>query len=353
MPVRDSAPLRLLITGGAGFLGQALSRELRDEAARRGRAVHLRLFDLKPAPGGGGADEVVTGDVRDAAAVRAACADRDVVIHAASAVDWGNTPVDFLRAVNVDGTRHVIDGCRGAGVRGLVYTSTLDVLFDGARLDHVDERHPYPARHLDHYGSTKTEAERLVLGADDAAGLRTMALRPLGMYGEADPYHVGSVLKAARTGQLSFRIGDGSAVFQHVYVGNVAHAHAQAAFALGEGGAAAAAMGGRPYFVTDQEAENFFDFMAPFVEALGHRMPKRKLPRGLALGIAAVVEGAAKLVRPLWNVQPLLTRSSVIILTTYQSYDGSALRRDLGWAPRYTTAEAFRRTVDWFLAHPG
>lgn len=347
------APLRVLVTGGAGFLGQALVVELRDEAARAGRAVHIALLDVKPPRNG---DENLTGDVREAGAVNRACLDRDVVIHAASAVDWGNTPADFLREVNVVGTRNVIDACRTGGVRALVYTSTIDVIFAGQPLYGADERAPYPERFLDHYGATKAEAERLVLAANGTPGtdgpLLTTSLRPCGMYGEGDPYHLGSVLRAARAGDLTFRLGDGSAHFHHVYVGNVANAHARAVLLLGEGGERAARMGGRAYFVTDQEASNFFDFMKPFVEALGYRMPERRIPARVALAMAALAEGGARLLRPVKSVRPLLTRSAVRILTTTQSFDGRALEADLGWTPRYSVDEAFQRSVAWFRANP-
>jgi nucleoside-diphosphate-sugar epimerase len=313
--------------------------------------VRVRVFDQAHSAH---ADELVLGDIRDGAAVQRACAGMDVVVHAAAMIDWGDAPAALLRAVNLDGTEHVIAACRAEGVRALVHTSTMDVVFDGTPLIDVDERHPYPERFLDGYGRFKADAERAVLAADGSEGargpLRTVALRPCGMYGERDPYHLGNVLGAARAGRLVFRVGDGKAVFEHVYVGNVAHAHAVAAFALALDEAPRIA--GRAYFVTDQRARNFFDFMAPFVEAMGHRMPSRALPTRVAWTLGLLAEAGAKAVGIVRPMRPKLTRSSVRILTTWQSMDGRRLREDLGWAPRYTEEEAFERSVRWFRENP-
>ena len=70
----------------------------------------------------------IVGDIRDAEAVREACQDVDVVIHSASLIDWGEATPQLLDDVNVGGTENVLHACRDAGVRGLVYTSSMDVV---------------------------------------------------------------------------------------------------------------------------------------------------------------------------------------------------------------------------------
>jgi nucleoside-diphosphate-sugar epimerase len=133
--------------------------------------------------------------------------------------------------VNLDGTLRVLEAARKNGVRAVVYTSTMDVVMDGGPLVGIDEDQPYPDHYLDAYSESKALAEQAVLAANDA-NLRTVVLRACGIYGEADPYHMDSVLTAARDGKLTFRLGSADTVFEHVYVGNVAYAHALAAFAM-------------------------------------------------------------------------------------------------------------------------
>ncbi len=338
--------MRILITGGAGFLGRHTIAELRDLARHKAVDLEITSFDLKRSEL---ADVALTGDVTDAFAVRKAVQGADVVMHMASLIDWGTRPLAQLERVNVQGTQHVIDACRDARVQHLVYTSSMDVLLDGRDHVDVDETTPYPSQFQDGYCATKASAEQLVLDANSPT-LTTCALRPCGMYGEADPYHLDNVLRAARKG-LPLRIGSPSTVFQHVYVGNVAYAHALAAFAIvGEGKHTVA---GRPYFCTDVGAENFFEFLRPFVEAKGYRLPapERRLPDWLAYGLGAASEALARSLPSSFRFRPGLTRSSVLALTRSISVRSDRLTKDLGYAPRYSREQAFDRTMQHYSQH--
>lgn len=341
-----SVPLRVLITGGAGFLGRRIIDELRQLARTRDRTVWIRVFDLQPSQE---ADESVEGDITEPAAVRSACDGVDIVIHAASLIDWGNTPRPRLLSVNVDGTRHVLDGARAQGVAAVIYTSTLDTVMDGRPLLDIDESHPYPQRFLDGYAETKAAAERMVLAAHGQQ-LRTCSLRPCGMYGEADPYHMDNVLGAARDGKLVARMGSPETVFEHVYVGNVAYAHALAVFEMEQ---PTPRIGGRAYFVTDRGADNFFDFMQPFAEALGYPFPprSRSIPRSVAVAAGRVSSFLASAVRPVWALRPTLTHSSATALCTSFSVRSDRLRNDLDYQPRYSESEAFERVTRYYGEH--
>lgn len=336
----------VLITGGAGFLGHALIHELLREDAPVLRPSEVRSFDLRPSTPRPGVVSLV-GDVRDAAAVRAACEGVDLVFHAASLVDWGLSDDADLRAVNVDGTRNVIEACRAAGVRALVHTSSLDAVDDGRPILDGDESLPYPATFPNVYSETKAVAEKHAIAANQH--LRTSVVRPCGLYGERDPYHLGHVLRMAASMPL-VRIGDGRARVQHVYVGNTAHGHLLVARSL-LGDAVAA---GRIYFVTDEPAQNFFDFLEPVVTAVGYRvLPwSLALPRGLAWTLGAIAEGAAWLLRPVVTWRPGLSRYSVDWVCRDGRFSSARLRQDLGYTPRYTHEEALARTVAWFRANP-
>ncbi|MCG8589265.1 MAG: NAD-dependent epimerase/dehydratase family protein [Proteobacteria bacterium] len=337
----------LLVTGGAGFLGGALLREL-VRADPVLAPSEIRVFDRRPAQHT--RVKSFQGDIRSYEDVRSACDGAEVVLHAASLVDWGRASERELEDINVTGTQNVLRACRESGVRALVYTSTMDVVYGGRPIRDADERLPYPARFNDGYARTKAAAEQAVLAADATGALRTCAVRPCGMFGEADPYHLPNTLEAVASGQLRFRIGDGRAVFQHVYVGNVAHAHLLAAAKLLEPEPRVA---GEIYLITDIPACNFFAFMEPILERLGHPLPPahRTLPYPLVYAVAAAVEAFARAARPFTAWRPTLTRSSVRIVCQDLSFRGDKARRDLGYAPRYSEAEAVDRTVEHFRPH--
>ncbi|MEM7135977.1 MAG: NAD-dependent epimerase/dehydratase family protein [Myxococcota bacterium] len=341
--------LRVLLTGGAGFLGKRVVAELRELGEAEGQPTFVRSLDLKPSED---ADESIVGDIVDAGVVRQAARDTDIIVHAAAMIDWGNTPRSRLFDVNLEGTRHVLSAARQHGVRGVVYTGTMDAVMDGGPLVEIDEDQPYPRRFMDAYAESKALAEQEVVQAN-GDGLRTVVLRACGMYGEADPYHMENVLDAASEGKLTFRVGAPETVFEHVYVGNVAYAHALATLALARQDEPAIL--GKKYFVTDQPADNFFEFMRRFVEPLGYEFPSpsRSIPAWAAMLAGRINETFARAVQPVWKLRPVLTRSSVSVLTNSISIRSTRLFDDLGYAPRYTPEEAFDRVIAYYAPRVG
>jgi nucleoside-diphosphate-sugar epimerase len=109
-----------LVVGGAGFLGKHIVSQLLE--SRRYTAV--RVFDIRPC-GLPGADERV-GDLRKPEDVQAAVDGVDVVIHVATATPTSENSLNkqLMDDVNVKGLQHVIDACKAAGVKKLVYTSS-------------------------------------------------------------------------------------------------------------------------------------------------------------------------------------------------------------------------------------
>ena len=151
---------RVLVTGGGGFIGKALTRALVD----RGLQVAVVGRNSYPDLDGLGVD-CLRGDIRDAAFLRRACAGRDTIFHvAARAGVWG--PRQEYFSTNLGGTENVIAACRANGVGRLVYTSTPSVVFDRGDLVGADEHTPYARSPLCAYAASKIEAERVVLQAD-------------------------------------------------------------------------------------------------------------------------------------------------------------------------------------------
>lgn len=341
----DRNPLTLLVTGGAGFLGRSIVHEALSEASPL-KVKELRIYDLKKAAYPD--DPRVTciqGDIRDEEKLKQVLKGVDVVIHSAAIVDWGTYSEEEILSVNAGGTQKVVEACRIQGVKALIFTSSLDVLYDGKPLRNVDESHPYPGKHSTSYCKSKYLAEKLVIEANSAS-LLTCSLRPADIYGEGDPYHMGNLIGMAKTG-FYVRLGDGTSMCQHVYVGNMAWAHLQAGAALISGNSL---VPGESYFVTDDQASNFFTFFDSIVEAAGYRIRPKNLwlPRGLAYGLGILSEAIAWLIRPLYNYRPKMSRFAVTYTCTDYTFGPGKAMRDFGFTPRYSKEVAFEKTVAYF-----
>jgi nucleoside-diphosphate-sugar epimerase len=321
---------RFLVTGGSGFLGAAVARALLPHGAVSS------LDRVRGAPEG--VTEVLA-DLLDAQAVARALQDVDVVVHCAALVDLAPEADARLEAVNVQGTRNILEACRAQGVTRLVFTSSIDVVFDGTPIRDGDESLPIPRAHLDTYGATKARAEALVLEAN-GPGLSTCALRTAGVYGPGDLHRMPELLRAARAGHY-VRMGDGRAVFNHVYVDNAAHAHVLAARALAPG----APHAGRAYFITDHAPSNFYTFAESLLQPLGLAQAPRRLPRGLMRPLASAMERMWRLFR--LRGRPPLTPYIVDATTVDFSFVHHAATRDFGYTPVVDQAAAFEGTLAW------
>lgn len=321
--------MKALVTGGAGFLGSAIVRRLLargDRALSFSRSAHPEIEAL-------GA-ETLRGDVADPDAVRRAVVDCDVVFHVAAKVGGWGPRVEYWRT-NVTGTAHLIEACRRAGVRKFVYTSTPSVVHTGGDIEGGDESLPYATHFEAAYPETKAAAERLVLAAN-APTLSTVALRPHLIWGPRDNQLVPRLLERARAGRLRL-VGNARKLVDATYIDNAADAHVLAADRL----APDAACAGRAYFIAQGEPVPAAELINGVLAAAGLPPETRRIPAAFAWWAGALAEAAFWLMRR--EDEPPLTRFAARQLATAHWYDLSASRRDLGYAPRVSTADGLER----------
>lgn len=324
--------MRVLVTGGGGFLGRAIVRELiarGHHATSASRSTYLELGKL-------GAEQISL-DLGDAPAVHEALDGFDAVIHSAAKTGiWG--PFEDYQRINVDGTRNVIEACLRNGIERLVHTSSPSVCFDGK--DHVDAKNdlPYPTRFLCAYAETKAEAERLALHANRHEHLSTCALRPHLIFGPGDPHLVPRLIERGRARKLAI-VGDGTNVVSMTFVENAAVAHVDALETLGPD----AAHAGRAYFLGQKKSVNLWDWVSELFQALDVPPIKRRVP----LRVARILGGLCELT---WNLlrrqdDPPMTRFVALQLATSHSYDLGPAERDFGYRERVGMPEAMALTL--------
>ena len=320
--------MRILVTGGGGFLGQAIVRRL---VARGDEVLTLNRSDY-PALSALGVT-CHRGDLADRGAVMAAVDGVEAVIHVGAKAGPGLHAADFV-AANVVGTGHVLDACRRFGVRALVHTSSPSVVHAGGDIEGGDESLPYPEHFPAPYPATKAEAERLALAASGEA-LKVCALRPHLIWGPGDNHLLPRLIERNRAGRLKLPAPEKR--IDTVYIDNAAEAHVLALDSVAGGGSAA----GRAYFISNGEPTPVGEMLAMLLRAAGETPRIGRVSPRLAMAAATVVEGVWRGLR--LRRDPPLSRFVVEHLATAHWFDLSAARRDLGYRPRISLAEGLER----------
>lgn len=321
--------MKVLVTGGGGFLGSAIVRRL----VERGDGVRILARSAYPALEAQGV-ECIRGDIADAAVVSRAVQGCDLVIHtAAKAGVWG-LHEEYMLA-NVVGTDNVLQACLEHGVSKLVHTSSPSLTFAGKDQDGVDESVPIPDTFLNPYPETKAEAERHVLAANGPK-LATVALRPHLIFGPGDPHLAPRIIDRAKRGRLRI-VGTGRYLVDMTYVDNVADAHILAADRLEPGSEIA----GKAYFISNGEPTAIEDLINMILATAGVPPVGKHISLGAAYRIGAVLETVWRLFG--MGGEPPMTRFVALQLGTAHWFDISAARRDLGYEPQVSIAEGMKR----------
>ncbi|KAM3598328.1 uncharacterized protein V6R79_016747 [Siganus canaliculatus] len=334
---QSSSTWKVLVTGGGGYFGFKLGREL----ASQGMSVILLDVNRPHCEIPDGA-VFCQSDIRDYSSVYKACEGVDCIFHTAS---YGMSGPDQLRkeqveSINVEGTNNVINVCKERNIPRLVYTSTINVVFTGKPIEECDEAsmpHVPPDVHIDHYSRTKAIAEQMVLSANGcslkAGGLlRTCVLRPCGIYGPNERRHLHRVMANVERRLFVFRFGDPRARMNWVHVDNLVLAHSLAAEGLTVQRSYIAS--GQVYFINDGVSVNLFEWLTPLFENLGYSRPWITLPVSLVHLAASLVEYLHVFLRPVIQVPLLFTQSEVRSIAVSHTFKIDKARRELGYCPK-------------------
>jgi len=322
--------MRVLVTGGTGYLGSWVAREL----VARGHTLRLlvrpqsRLDNIEDLPG-----ERIVGDVTDAPSVERAVAGCEAVVHAAAVARLRAGDRENLMAVNEGGTQNVLGAALRAGVRRTLFVASAGAL--GGTWDPVamDEQWQGSADkvHVDYFVS-KHRAEKVALELA-RAGLPLVILRPGVTLGPGDVYHssAGTVLMLARGALPAYVRGGGS----YCDVRDVAHAHAEA---LERG------RNGETYFLGGYNLE--LGELARVVSRLSGVRRPRRVPYPLMLAAAGLRELAAAT----RGRRSAISRQLVRGARRYTFLDSAKAGRELGYVNRPLEVTV-RDTLRWFLDH--
>jgi farnesol dehydrogenase len=325
--------VRILLTGGTGFLGKSVARAL----AGRGHALRLLARTASDLQGLPGDAEIVRGDVTDGDGLRRAAGGCDAVVHMAALVRmWVPDPGRF-EAVNVGGFRNALAAARAAGAR-LLYTSSF-IAVGPAGPEPADESRVHPGdRFRNAYERTKARADAAAREAA-AVGADIVVIYPGVVYGPGDLTDGNLVVKMVADhlrGRLPGIVGPGDRLWSYSFVEDVALGHV---LALERGGK------GERYFLAGANA-TLGELFATLQRLAGTR-PPRRIPYRLASALGRAMYLWAELT----GHPPALTHEVVNVFREHWAYTSAKAERELGYRPT-PLEEGLRQTLAW-LADQG
>ena len=324
--------MKVLVTGATGFTGGHLAQHLAargDEVKALVRPRSRARFDASPLPARGIA--AVEGDLGEPATLGRAAEGVDVVYHIAATYREAGQPDAAYRAINVDGTRHVLEAARAAGARRVVHCSTGGVHGHIANPPATEDA---PFNPGDVYQDTKLEAEQAAREFGTATGFDVVVARPIGIYGPGDTRFLRMFRGLAR-GNFPM-IGSGKPYYHLTYIDDLVEG-----FRLCGTVPAAA---GRTYILAGPRYTTLEQLVKLVANELKVEPPKFHWPvwpfwtAGLLCEMVCV---------PL-RIEPPIFRRRVDFYTKNRAFDTTRARTELGFAPQVDLEEGIKRTADWY-----
>lgn len=308
---------KVLVTGGAGYFGELLTRRLIADGHQ------VRVFDLNRGQFGGQIDQI-QGDIRNTEAVAAACRDIEIIHHNVAQVPLANNAQAFW-SVNKDGTGTMLAAAKRAGVRKVIYTSSSAVFGAPDQMPVTRDTPPKPG---EQYGQAKLAGEALCRDA----GVDVTIIRPRTILGHGRLGIFQILFDWVRRGQPLPVFDGGNNAYQFVHAEDLASACV----------AASQRPGFAIYNIGSANYGTMRDLLSALIRHAGTASSIKSLP-----------------MRPMQTAMTFMNKLGVSPLGPYHAlmygremyFDIADAQRELGYQPEFSDAEAICESYDWYIAN--
>lgn len=328
--------MKIIVTGGRGFLGTHLSKKLISlghEVHTIGRSKVEETYDSN--------NKCFhhCNDLIKDNLPQAVWAGTELIFHvAAKAGIWGNYN-EFYKT-NVVITEKILKACENFGIPKLIYTSTPSVVFSGHPIRNGDESLAYGKTDLSPYAETKAIAERKVLNANINGKFQTIALRPHLVWGNGDPHLLPRVISRHRSGKLKI-VGDGKNYVDLTHIENVTHAHICAMQAMLKN----KDLGGYSFFIGQGEPVNLWSWLNEMFGSVGLPTLSNQINHKNAYF-------AGRCLEKIWSIlklkgEPPMTRFVACQLAHDHWFSINSAKEKIGYQPIISMKDALDKSLPW------
>lgn len=320
------------MVGAGSFIGQHLIRKLIDNGDHVTGLVRNRpqnpekwMKNVK----------IVSGDITEKRSLAGICKDIEIVYHLAAKVhDFtsGDQTSEEHFAVNVQGTRNLLDECANSGIRHFVYFSSVKAMAEesGNNLDETFSPSPETP-----YGKSKLEAEKVVEDYGLKYKFKTTSLRLPLVYGPGNKGNIYRMIEAIDRGRFVM-IGRGANKRSMVYIENAVDAAISVVNNCREDSSV--------YIVTDGIDYSLKELYDTISRGLGKSPRSFFVPMGLARGLAVMGGIAGSMI----GKQLPFNLNILEKLTGTYTFSSLKIQRELGFKPRYNLYNTISDTINWY-----
>ena len=334
-PTTWNSKMKILVTGGRGFLGKSIASKLL-EMGYQVSSASRQVSKIKEDRSGVRHYSIdLTKEIKKTELLR----DVETVFHVAAKAGVDGKYSDYYRA-NYIATKNILSACKISGVKNFIYTSSPSVVFNGEPIKNGKESLPYVDNTISPYSHTKALAEKEVLQSNCNLNFRTVSLRPHLIWGQGDPHLLPKVIARHKTGDLKI-VGDGKNNVDLTHIDNVVHAHILAMEALFNN----TAVGGNAYFITQNEPVPLWSWLNQIFEELGLPPLNKKVSFKKAYFAGHVAEKIWKT----FNLPSELPMSRFVAcqLSHDHWFSSHKAQRDFGYNPVLSMKVALEKTLPW------
>jgi nucleoside-diphosphate-sugar epimerase len=317
--------MKILVTGGAGFIGRHFRRSLLENGHE------VRTFDISSNPTAPGVEHVV-GDLLDPRSLARAVDRAHTIVHLAAKHRFFGVSAEEFRRVNVDGTRNLLEVATRAGVQRLVFYSSVAVYGDQA----VPTTEDTPCRPTTPYGETKLAAERLVKKwASESPQRHALIIRPTVVFGPGNKGNIYRLIRQIDRGWF-VPVGPGTNIKSIAYVENLVQA---TLFLMSRHG-----RGVEIFNYADEPHLTFREIGELIHRYLCRRMPHYSLPVAPILLASAPVEALVGL-----SGRDLPIRAAIRKMNKVTHHSAEKLRQ-VGFTAPCSIDRGLQQMIEWYRA---